>query len=647
MNEDPRRSGISCFEEMADNYEFSIPNYQRAYAWTDKQALQLVADLAEHAAGDSQYYLGHFILESGKERRRGSNRMPVEIVDGQQRLTTVAIFIAVCRHLLGESFERIPLQLSVVDYDRGRFDEMLLPENIPGLLDKDKVPESTASLERVTLVVRAIHQSFIEQDKKPALLSKDKVGLYLNVIRKAAVSVAVYASKAVAAQIFELHNTRGVALSETEKVKALLMKYVYINGGNDRVSGIQESFSEVFRLEERAAGVSFRGEMGLDDLMFHHLRAVDDGSKSGNYNQPQNVEGENGCLEYVRKRLAAFDGNPVEGIGYAEKLSKEFARSMDLVTREFIESDEREPLVGDVVLLDQRRSMIFLLRYFRALGDIMETDRMLLRRWEALLFLWNFHDLFYNMKSSHRDSFSTIFDHLIPAGLGSLSGLIRDFYRGNKNFAYWKYEKKCTKSGEIEVGLDAVFREFINRHDDQFRRRAYSWSHFHGRYRYWLYKYEVEMAAGNAGVVRKSLRKLFKENDVTLDHMIPRELEWKELSLNREMTNKVESWKECDRDQAERHWEELKGCLDGIGNLVILSRSTNASLKNISPFRRAAEYQRLGLDSVSYVELAEFKAVADWKDPKTDSWEGRIDARGRRLMSKMKDYFTCDSVWLA
>jgi len=603
------------------------------------QVSLFIADLAEHAQSKTQYYLGHYILELKNVMRDVDGRTPVDIVDGQQRLTTVAIFLAVCRCLSNSHDHGPSIRLSVVEYDKKRFDEILLADTLNLLASQEDLHEETASLERVVLAIQTFYKSF-ENRSKPALLSVERINDYLDVISKAAVSVGVYESKAVAAQIFELHNTRGVLLTETEKVKALLMKYVYLNSIDEDVAEIQASFADVFMLEEKAAFVSFRGEMSLDDILAHHLRAVDDGEKQKLFTQPQSVEGENGCVDYVRKKLAAFIDNRKDGVTYAKNLARELAKTMDLVSRVFIAQDIKVPLIGDVILLDQRRSMIFLLRYFRAFNtETSFADYKLLRRWESFLSIWDCHDVFYNMKSGKKDSFSAIFEQ-IKVSHTEVSGMLQEYYSGFKPFAYRKFEDGST------TGLGGLFQDYIDKHEEHLLHRAHIWGHWHGRYKYWLYKYEVEMAGDQEDKVRQSLRNLFKENDVTLDHIVPRGLEWKELSGNGAQNSELKDWDPTDKEQAEKIWEEIGKTINGIGNLVLMSRSSNASLQNIAPFKRTSEYRKFQLESISYNEVEAWKPRAKWIDGSNDAWNLKIEERGKRILTKIKEYLTDQATWL-
>lgn len=69
----------------------SIPFYQRPYRWTTENALQLLEDILQSkAAGKLEYRIGSAIFY-----RSPSNQL--EIVDGQQRLTTILLIANVAR----------------------------------------------------------------------------------------------------------------------------------------------------------------------------------------------------------------------------------------------------------------------------------------------------------------------------------------------------------------------------------------------------------------------------------------------------------------------------------------------------------------------------------------------------------------------
>lgn len=76
------------------NYKVRVPTNQREYSWTARQVLTLFRDWAT-AINEPEYFLGAVVAVS---RDPGQ----LEIVDGQQRLATTAIFLTVIRDFLRE-----------------------------------------------------------------------------------------------------------------------------------------------------------------------------------------------------------------------------------------------------------------------------------------------------------------------------------------------------------------------------------------------------------------------------------------------------------------------------------------------------------------------------------------------------------------
>lgn len=84
--------------------QFIIPIYQRTYSWTDKQCRQLWDDILR--AGSSDAITVHFIgsivyVEQGLSQV--SHQAPLLVIDGQQRLTSVALLLEALARALGDA----------------------------------------------------------------------------------------------------------------------------------------------------------------------------------------------------------------------------------------------------------------------------------------------------------------------------------------------------------------------------------------------------------------------------------------------------------------------------------------------------------------------------------------------------------------
>lgn len=96
---------------FSDEYAFEIPSYQRPYRWGIDQAEQLYTDLLESAREArpflqrraevmqhmSPYFLGAIVVI------KGEGEPNAQVVDGQQRLTTLSLLMAALRSLLPDA----------------------------------------------------------------------------------------------------------------------------------------------------------------------------------------------------------------------------------------------------------------------------------------------------------------------------------------------------------------------------------------------------------------------------------------------------------------------------------------------------------------------------------------------------------------
>lgn len=104
-------ASLSAAELISGAFEFRVPGYQRAYSWTCEEVGRLLDDLVAAAGvggadtGEEDYFLGTVLLMDPEGQRvdpvaaAGRAVYPVDIVDGQQRLVTLAMIAAGLRDL--------------------------------------------------------------------------------------------------------------------------------------------------------------------------------------------------------------------------------------------------------------------------------------------------------------------------------------------------------------------------------------------------------------------------------------------------------------------------------------------------------------------------------------------------------------------
>ncbi len=79
-------------EVLFSTYSFQVPRYQRPYAWDTDQVSEFWDDII--SSGRSPF-IGSVILNYETMEKSGY----IDVIDGQQRLLTITIFIAVLRDI--------------------------------------------------------------------------------------------------------------------------------------------------------------------------------------------------------------------------------------------------------------------------------------------------------------------------------------------------------------------------------------------------------------------------------------------------------------------------------------------------------------------------------------------------------------------
>lgn len=103
---------------LGQNQQLSIPIYQRKYSWTDKECNQLFEDVVR--VGNSSDEQNHFIGSIVYMNQKGHIASPINklmIIDGQQRITTISLFVsALSDYLFKNPNENIMNPYNLINY---------------------------------------------------------------------------------------------------------------------------------------------------------------------------------------------------------------------------------------------------------------------------------------------------------------------------------------------------------------------------------------------------------------------------------------------------------------------------------------------------------------------------------------------------
>ena len=218
------------------NYIFSIPNYQRPYAWQLDQAEPLLEDIVA-AMGDpddptddvESYFLGSIVIAKKEGEKEAA------VIDGQQRLTTLTILLAVIRSLTQDEESRNELTLYI--YEKGKIFTNTQDHFHLSLRKKDEEFFREYIQRDVTLekLKRADIKQFPDRQQNVILNARKYIEIlsqfkqtHIEILAKYIINhcfiiVVTTPSEDSAYRIFSVLNDRGLDLSFTDICKASII----------------------------------------------------------------------------------------------------------------------------------------------------------------------------------------------------------------------------------------------------------------------------------------------------------------------------------------------------------------------------------------------------------------------------------------
>ena len=211
---------VTIFDTKA---HYVIPRYQRAYAWEDKEIVQLIDDINDIDLSEN-YYIGSLVVS----KIQGKTEV-YEVVDGQQRLTTLFLIL---QYLVSEGVLEGELG-QTLSFDCRSKSKFTLSNIQQILADKKHSADYEENIDQSILNgIKAIRQKFTS-DKG---LNKNDFISHLQHVILYRIEVPEHTDLN---RYFEIMNTRGEQLEQHDILKARLMRFL-----NNRKE--QELFSRIW-----------------------------------------------------------------------------------------------------------------------------------------------------------------------------------------------------------------------------------------------------------------------------------------------------------------------------------------------------------------------------------------------------------------
>ena len=261
------RTNYLSLKDLLANHLFYIPRYQRTYSWTNKERNDMFEDIRElRDKPEKSHFMATIVgLHRDRETKTietDTYRM-MEIVDGQQRLTTLVILLKAIKEELKSTEQGRKLQKLLVksddsilirlNHDQNQYFANFLREGARPNIDSARTIEGRELLRTFRNCI-----SFVRSWNNPTELLNIINNQLKFVFHEINEEEAVYT-------VFETLNDRGLPVSELDKLKSKFMSVVFENSQGDNAEYIDRLHQIWGTIYET---IGLRKGLGVEALRF-------------------------------------------------------------------------------------------------------------------------------------------------------------------------------------------------------------------------------------------------------------------------------------------------------------------------------------------------------------------------------------------
>ena len=286
---------------------YKIPQYQRPYKWEDEQVDKLWEDLSEAFENDEEnYFLGSIITAKPRDDKKSAY---IDVVDGQQRLTTLMILFCVIRDLYPDinagNAEENPfavdidtisssislfgkskrLKLFTHRQHQSDFESLILNNNTNDLKKPYKYQVRTDEEPKYKFINTAVifREKFLS-------LGKSRSGEFIDYLFNKVMIIRIDCKNTeFAIKLFQVLNDRGMDLTAADLIKSFLLEKLYKKHKEDpETSKIKE---EQFIADWREMEQNIKNcDLNLNDLfIIYEYHILGQNPRKSLYDELQNA----------------------------------------------------------------------------------------------------------------------------------------------------------------------------------------------------------------------------------------------------------------------------------------------------------------------------------------------------------------------
>lgn len=242
---------------MGNGFSYFVPKYQRDYSWASEQWSDLWFDIQQMISDNDSHYMGYLVLQTSDDRN-------YQIIDGQQRLTTMSILIlAVIKRLMdlpGNEQEKLDNKKRAENIHSnyiGKIDMMTLTSTNKLVLNRNndkfyttylttlqKPP--TRRLSSSDKLLKGAFDTFYKYLEDCYPTTEELVKFIDVIVNNIFFTVITVSDELNAFKVFETLNARGVQLSSSDLLKNYIFSVANANNLHDtKLDEIEDIWAEI------------------------------------------------------------------------------------------------------------------------------------------------------------------------------------------------------------------------------------------------------------------------------------------------------------------------------------------------------------------------------------------------------------------
>ena len=266
-------------EVMSNGKSYTVPAFQRDYTWEEEQLDEFWQDICHIKESENQHFMGYLVLQSADNKF-------FQIIDGQQRITTVTLIIVAAlarfNELIAQDVEAGDNEKRREDFHKrylGVFDAVMLTTSPKLSLNRNNndhfrdivdLPYGVPKLRGVISTNRKLNKAFEFFSKNLSSYSGKELAELIEVLGDGLLFTTITVSDDLDAfLVFETLNARGIHLSAPDLLKNYLLSTLKPGEKSNAIEDFESKWSHIL---EQLGETNFTAFLRSYEGMFSKLR---------------------------------------------------------------------------------------------------------------------------------------------------------------------------------------------------------------------------------------------------------------------------------------------------------------------------------------------------------------------------------------